>query len=1775
MSYQPAETHNGNRASQVSLEAPAAISAQPTRTDIFFVDGQLESAEQIVQGLPEGAEVFILNPAQNGIAQMAAYLAGREGIDSITLISHGSPGAVQAGSAWLSAHTMQDHRSDLERIGQSLAADGDLLLYGCKVAEGGQGQALLDTIASITGADVSGSTDNTGAAHLGGNWALERSTGPVEAYQLSAAAGLGGYANLLGAATVQIFDTVILNDGQYTYVPPGQAANFEGWTFSVIGRDGSIDPGSALAFTNDASLTGLANNASDKALVLQGAYDNSVGQAAAVLKSTDGGKFSFKSVTVENFQSSGDDYALVGYRDGQAVDDARQTFQTASNMSGGIIVSVSGRPWEYLDEVRIVRAGGQTDISLSIDDVFIGAAVPPSTAPVISDIGGDVVSATERGPAVALDAGGDALVTDTDSANFAGGLLSVNIITNRSVTYDSLVVIHQGNAAGQIGVSGNTVSYGGVAFATFSGGTGNDSMDFALNSNATPAAVQALMRTVGFLNSHPDDPVKLTRTISYSLTDGGGGTSPTYTSQVQFNAINDAPTLTGTGLSPTFTEGGSRVNLFNISAASTVEQGQGFTSFGLQITNVNDGSSESLAIDGSTVALFSGNTVGSTANNGLQVSVSVAAGVATVTVLASSSLVSSTLRTVLNGISYSNASENPSTGSRVASITFLKDNGGTANGGADTAFGLQSSTVTVLSVNDAPVVTTSGGPVVFTAGDNTASTPVAIDAGLTVSDVDTGTLAYATVAITGNLRIGEDQLVFVNNNAALYGNITASYNAATGEMTLASAGSTATVAQWQAALRTVRYTDTAITPNASTRTVSFTLNDGTSNSNAPTRTIQVVPVDQTPLLNLTGGSASFTEGQSPVKIDPGLMVSDLDNGTLAAATVQVSQNYRSGEDVLQFTNTSSASYGNIVGSFSTATGTLTLASAGSTANLAQWQAALRDVSYSNSSQSPHTDSRTISFSVNDGVKSSAVGTKGIDVTAVNDDPALANPLADQTAPEDAAFSFVIPLNAFADADTGDTLTYSAQLSNGDALPAWLSFDPATRTFSGTPANADVGTLVITVSASDGHGAPATDTFSITVANTNDAPTLHAPLADKGATAGSVFNFQVAANTFTDVDLGDTLSFSARLDGGAALPSWLHFDPVTRSFSGTPAAGDVGVLDIEVVAADSQGATAADTFRLVVSEQVFPPDPVAPPSAIVDGVPVTTAPGPGGSTIITVPVVQPTRLETPGSKTPLADIPIATGPSGQPVVSVGVPNGVGLTAEGLANSTSGSAALAELGLRIERVTGPNTELTNAGNAFYATLAAGEQLNVQILKPTIGPGYDGSQPLVINGSTNAADGKQAIIIDARSLPGGTVIQVENIDFVAVVGDVRVIGGAGQNIASGDGGAQWIVLGPDDDVIHGGAGNDVVGSEAGDDQVFGDAGNDTVFGGAGNDMLSGGTGSDRLNGGTGFDVALQEGKGSDYAVTLDGAGIKLTHTASGVSDWLVDVEQVRFETGPALTIAHSAAQEAAAYLFTKWLGRDLGQGEGAAIQGVSGWSAEQVASAFAQLFPTQTAGKTAAQLLDGMPSAAAIRVDAVREVTVTGDAGNNVITPTLGLARYVDGGAGIDTLVIPAALAQTRVQHGADGSYTLQRMTDGAMLDATNVERVTFTDTRLALDLHGHAGEAARLLGALAGPAALANKGLVGEVIRMLDAGLSSQAIAGAGLQILGAGTPTQIAQTLWTNVAGRAGNTGELKVLTDILASGVSGAELAVMAAHLDATAARIDLVGLAASGIEFA
>ncbi|ETR65030.1 MAG: hypothetical protein OMM_14930, partial [Candidatus Magnetoglobus multicellularis str. Araruama] len=183
--------------------------------------------------------------------------------------------------------------------------------------------------------------------------------------------------------------------------------------------------------------------------------------------------------------------------------------------------------------------------------------------------------------------------------------------------------------------------------------------------------------------------------------------------------------------------------------------------------------------------------------------------------------------------------------------------------------------------------------------------------------------------------------------------------------------------------------------------------------------------------------------------------------------------------------------------------------------------------------------------------------------------------------EDALYSFTFDSNTFNDVDAGDSLTYNATLDDDSQLPNWLSFNQASRTFTGTPLNDDVGTIQIKVTATDQSLTSISDTFALIVNNTNDVPTLVNAINDQSTNEDSLYSFTFDLNTFNDVDTTDSLSYAATQSDNSALPAWLAFDISTRTFSGTPLNDDVGIYQIKVTATDMSMTNATDVFTLTV------------------------------------------------------------------------------------------------------------------------------------------------------------------------------------------------------------------------------------------------------------------------------------------------------------------------------------------------------------------------------------------------------------------------------------------------------------------------------------------------------------------------------------------------------------------------------------------------------------------
>lgn len=191
----------------------------------------------------------------------------------------------------------------------------------------------------------------------------------------------------------------------------------------------------------------------------------------------------------------------------------------------------------------------------------------------------------------------------------------------------------------------------------------------------------------------------------------------------------------------------------------------------------------------------------------------------------------------------------------------------------------------------------------------------------------------------------------------------------------------------------------------------------------------------------------------------------------------------------------------------------------------------------------------------------AIGQGKFEANVLNAGP-RAPTLNGRTATAGNAWTYQIP--AFADANN-EVLTYT--VSN---LPAWLSFNPATRSLSGTPSA--VGSWTVTITATDAAGASASTTLTITTPNTG--PVLASALPSHETWRNTAWGYQIPANTFVDPN-GDPLTWSI-----SGLPAGINFDPATRYLSGY--ATTLGAYSVTVSVSDGRGGTNSTSFVINVT-----------------------------------------------------------------------------------------------------------------------------------------------------------------------------------------------------------------------------------------------------------------------------------------------------------------------------------------------------------------------------------------------------------------------------------------------------------------------------------------------------------------------------------------------------------------------------------------------------------------
>ena len=472
-----------------------------------------------------------------------------------------------------------------------------------------------------------------------------------------------------------------------------------------------------------------------------------------------------------------------------------------------------------------------------------------------------------------------ATVTDVDSPDFNGGSLTVSFTAN-GTTSDQLSIQNQGTGSGEIGVSGNNVTFGGVIIGTFIGGTNGSDLVISLNGNSTAAAVQALTDHILYLNAS-DAPSTLPRTVTFTVNDGDGGTSTgSATATVNVTAVNDPPAVVSgatlnytengapTAISPLATvtdvdspdfNGGSLTVSFTANGTTTDQlsiqnQGTGFGQIGVSGNNVTFG--------GVSIGTFIGGT------NGSDLVVSLNGSAAT----------PAAVQALADHILYSNTSDAPSILART--VTFAVNDG-------DGATGFASATINVTAVNDAPVVV-SGATLNYT--ENGAA--AAISPAATVTDVDSSdfnggslTVSFSANGTTADQLTIENQgtlsgQIGVSGSNVTFGGVTiGTFSGGTNgsDLVVSLNGSAATPAAVQALADHILYSNTSDAPSTLARTVTFAVNDGDGATGFASATVNITAVNDSPDTN-AGSGTGFEDATS---IPVSLSGTDID-GTVAS-----------------------------------------------------------------------------------------------------------------------------------------------------------------------------------------------------------------------------------------------------------------------------------------------------------------------------------------------------------------------------------------------------------------------------------------------------------------------------------------------------------------------------------------------------------------------------------------------------------------------------------------------------------------------------------------------------------------------------------------------------------------------------------------------------------------------------------------------------------------------------------------------------------------------------
>lgn len=1443
------------------------------------MDIGIDGYETIVAGVGPNAEVVLIDRGQDGFAQMAEALAGRTDIDAIHIVGHGQAGVLMLGSASLNIDNLDAYGSELGAIGRALAADGDIQLWGCEVGAGVEGQAFIQALAGVTGADIAASDDITGA---GGDWTLEVTAGDVAASAALDVAQLGAFqGNLAGMAGTLNFDT-----GEATSLGP----------IVTDGMGGAIDiPGAVyqiLAAGPNGTPTGVSwTYYTDFGTGRDGIVgDELYGDPMVIIRTADGAEFSFEGISTISYLGLQTQVTFEGFRDGASTGSVTLGVDDFGMYNNTYTVSDFTRSvFQNVDEVRITNRDpmGQQVNSLAYDNIVFGEAV--SWPSVSGSIGVPANGSYAAGQTLRFTVTFDEAVTVTGTDSTLGLTIgstprSAAFVssTTHSITYAYTV---QAGDADPNGISVGSINLGATTIRDADGNNAELSL-----AGHVPATTGILVDTAAPTVSGVSVPAGATYVAGQHL---------------DFTVtFNENVSVTGTDSVLGLTIGStSRDAVFASSTANSITYRYTIQSGDIDTDGVTVGG---LSLGGGAIrdaagnnAVLTLNNVGATGDVLVDGTVPSVAGVMVVPTdgvyavgqtldfivtfdenvtlsgnpstlglnIGGTTRSASVTATTANSITYSYTVQNGDNDGDGISVTGISQNGGTirdtAGNNADLSLtGHLPSTTGVLVDGTGPSVS---GNIAVPANDTysagqTLSFTVTFDENVVV----TGSDAVLGLMIGGTAR----DAVFVSSTA---NSITFDYTVQAGD-TDANGITVGGITLGATTIRDAAGNDAVVSLSGHLPTTAGVLIDTT----APEVTTVSVPA-----------SATYGVGQNldfVVSFDENVVVV----GTDSAISLTIGSTGRSAEFLSSTGNTVTYRYTVQVGDMDAdgiTVGALSLG--GST---------IRDVAGNDAVPTLNSLGNTSAVLV-DGAPPPGV-TGDIEVPAdgtyiVGQTLSFTITFAENVTVTGTDSTLGLTIGSTAQSatfasKTANSITYSYVVQAGDTDADGVTVGAISL---GTSTIRDAGGADAVLALS-GHVPAMTGVLVDTTApdfvsaSVNGA-TLVMTYSDAGLLDAA---HGPPAGAFTVLAGGHPVSVTAVAVNGAAHTVTLTLaSPVASGAAVSVAYGDPSGGDDVNAIQDIGGNDAASLSATNVTNNTAPPTPSTPTptptTTNIDGVLVEKLTGmaPDGTPTqtITIPVVTPSRQEQVGDNQ-VADIPLVQGGAGSALLSLQVPVGFGLTASGASAPKPAGSSLADLIREIQAHASGGSQdqgqITGGGTAFLSSLPADAPVLVQTIVVQSGP-ESSETPLGIHGLAPAQGGATtALVIDTHGLSYDAAIELQHVNFAAVVGDSTVIGGAGSQNIWGDGARQTILSGVGDDVLSGGGGDDVVFGGDGDDFVHGNAGDDIANGEAGDDRVYGGKGDDQVSGGEGDDVlfgdlgadTLQGNIGRDTIEGGDGADV-----------------------------------------------------------------------------------------------------------------------------------------------------------------------------------------------------------------------------------------------------------------------------------------------------------------